>query len=936
MGKRSGFSLFNEAYAAELYERFLGDPESVDAASRAILEKWSPPEAKPAPHPAAILPGVPCIKIVGAANYMDSIRKFGYMEARIDPLSSTPPGDPSLFIETHGISEADLRSLPANVLTGPISQEKNNGLEVARALRAVYCSSIGYDYAHLRGPEERLWLLQAAESGCFRAPANPVDALSLLERLTEVETFSRFLVHSFPGKSIFSCEGLDMLIPILDTVIGAAVEIGVRNVLVGMAHRGRVSVLAHILKKPYAQILAEFQDPMRGRNFHDDLGWIGDVKYHLGGKHSINDTNQIELVITIPPNPSHLEAIDPVLEGMARAAGTDAGRPGAPSFDPAYTLPILIHGDASFIGQGVVAETLNFERLPGYSTGGTVHIIANNQLGFTAVRQESCSALFASDLARGFKIPLVHVNADDPEACIEVARLAHAYRSRFRRDFLIDLVGYRRYGHNEGDEPRFTQPIMYQTIDRHPSVREIWAQSLAERGEIAPGEADQLVSKHQAVLQQIWENLSPEEDLAEITPHRDAAGAPRKTVTAVSMERIHALNLSLLELPHGFALDAKLVRARERRRHALEDPDARSISWPMAEELAFASILQDGTPIRLTGQDAERGTFSQRHCVLHDRIAGRTYTPLQSLVQARASFEVHNSPLTENAAIAFEYGYSVQAPSRLVLWEAQYGDFVNGGQTAVDEFVLSSRAKWGISSSLVLLLPHGFEGQGPDHSSARPERLLQLASEVNFRIANCTTAAQYFHLLRRQAGLLKTDPLPMVILTPKSLLRNPLVASSLRDLAEGEWQRVIPDAQPNSEVVERLILCSGKIYADLAGDARRRENPWIAICRLEQLYPFPYEEIRAVLESYPKLREVLWVQEEPENMGAWDFLRPLLRGLIQNRWPLRYVGRNRSSSPAEGSGARHASNQMGIVNQAFSPDLQLGQQDMVLTGKLQP
>jgi 2-oxoglutarate dehydrogenase E1 component len=936
MDDSGGFCIFNEAYVAELYERYRKDPGSFDADSRAFFDRWRPPEAKgEAPEPRN-LSEMPCGKIVGAVNYVESIRKFGYLDARIDPLGSSPHGDPSLAPQAHGITEDDLRSLPADIVVGQISDGKANALEVAHALREIYCSSIGYDYAHLRGPEERDWLLQAAESGWFRPPANPIDSETLLERLTEVETFSRFLLRTFPGKSIFSGEGLDMLIPILDEVIGAAAELGVRNILIGMAHRARVNVLAQVLKKPYAQILAEFRDPMREHDFREDLGWTGDVKYHAGARRALNGSKQIDLVVTIPPNPSHLEAIDPVVEGMARAAGTDAGFRGAPRFDPSWTLPILIHGDASIIGQGVVAETLNFERLQGYTTGGTIHIIANNQLGYTTDPEEGRSTLYASDPARGFKIPIAHVNADDPEACIEVARLAFAYRARFHRDFLIDLVGYRRYGHNEGDEPRFTQPLTYQKIDRHPTVREIWVRTLLQRGAINEGLPDQLVHRHTEALQRAWEDLRPEEVLVDPTAVGPPAGAAGRARTAVPADRLRKLNQSLLELPQDFTVNSKLERARARRRAALDDLDAKTISWATAEELALASILEDGIAIRITGQDAARGTFSQRHYVLHDVKTGRRFVPMQSLPQARASFEVHNSPLSENAAIGFEYGYSLQEPGRLVLWEAQYGDFINAAQVMIDEFLLSARAKWGLTPSLVLLLPHGFEGQGPDHSSARPERFLQLASEINVRIANCTTAAQYFHLLRMQASVLDIDPLPLVVLTPKSLLRHPLVASSLRDLAEGSWQRVIDDEQAGIDPaqVNRLILCSGKIYVDLISSSYRERNRGVALCRVEQLYPFPQEEIRTVLDHYPKLEEVVWVQEEPENMGAWEFLRPLLRRLIEERWPLRYVGRDRSSSPAEGSSARHVRNEEAIVREAYNPRLKVGQDDMVLIEKI--
>jgi 2-oxoglutarate dehydrogenase E1 component len=615
------------------------------------------------------------------------------------------------------------------------------------------------------------------------------------------------------------------------------------------------------------------------------------------------------------------------VEGMARAAGTHVDKRGAPRFDPTRTLPILIHGDAAFSGQGVVAETLNFYRLPGYKTGGTIHIIADNQLGYTTTVEEYRSSLYASGMARGFKIPLVHVNADDPEACIEVARLAFAYRARFEKDFVIDLVGYRRYGHNEGDEPSFTQPVLYEKISNHPTVRELWAAALVQQGVIEESRPAALFQERSEELQELLDSLEPSEELVEPTPEPPPPGAARQAKTAVPLERLRALNESLLRLPEGFTLHKKLERAR-----ALDHPDEKTIDWAAAEELAFASILEDGIAIRMTGEDVERGTFSQRHAVFHDVKTGKRFTPLQTLAQAQAAFEIHNSPLTEGAVVGFEYGYSLQEPGRLVLWEAQYGDFVNGAQVMIDEFVATGRAKWSLTPSLVMLLPHGYEGQGPDHSSARPERFLQMAAETNLRIANCTTAAQYFHLLRRQASLLKIDPLPLIILTPKSLLRHPLVASSPRELAEGSWQEVIADAEAldRSREIRRLILCSGKIYVDLVSSDLRERRPGVALCRVEQLYPFPAEMLKRIMNSFPKLQEVVWVQEEPENMGAWEYARPLLSELVRNRWHLRYIGRARSSSPAEGSTARHVHNQGAIVHQAFSSRLAVGEEDMVL------
>ncbi len=930
MARWKDFQGVNLGFALELYERFLKDPASLDAETRKFFEQHPPPGESPAQ--AAAVSDAGFEKVVGAVNLAESIRKFGHMDARVDPLGSAPPGDPSLLAESHGVTDEILQQLPAALLAGPISDGAANFLDVIRRLRRVYSSTLGYDFAHLRDPEERAWLLTAAEAGLYRAPADPVDEQEILERLTQVECFERFMHRTFPGKTRFSIEGLDMLVPVLDEVIGEAAEIGMRHALIGMAHRGRVNVLAHILHKPYSQILAEFKDPVRARNFREDQGWTGDVKYHLSARRAIKGGEEVDLIVSLPPNPSHLEAADPVVEGMARAAGTRAEGRGAPVFDAARTLPILIHGDAAFAGQGVVPETLNFYHLEGYRTGGTIHIIADNQIGYTTAPNQYRSALYASGIARGFRIPIAHVSADDPEACIEVARVAFAFRAHFKKDFVINLVGYRRHGHNEGDEPSFTQPLLYQKIAAHPTVRELWARTLVERGAIPKGLPDQRVQKQMERLEVELHSLEPERALVEPTFEPPPAGAARNARTNVSLDRLRALNEALLALPEGFAIHRKLERARHRRHEAFDQPDERTIDWSLAEELALASILEDGVAIRITGQDVERGTFSQRHAVFHDVKTGARFVPLQALEQARAAFEIHNSPLTENAVVGFELGYSLQEPGRLVIWEAQYGDFVNGAQTIIDEFLVSARAKWGQTPSLVLLLPHGYEGQGPDHSSGRPERFLQLAAETNLRLANCTTAAQYFHLLRLQAAVLTVDPLPLIVLTPKSLLRHPMVASSPRELAEGAWQRVLNDAEAvqRADQVLRLILCSGKIYVDLMTCEICEKSPAVGIARLEQICPFPEDELRRVLNAYPHLQEIVWVQEEPENMGVWEFVRPHLERLIQGRWRLRYIGRLRSSSPAEGSSARHALNQQEILSHAFNPQMEIGHEDMVL------
>jgi 2-oxoglutarate dehydrogenase E1 component len=907
----------NRGYVLELYERFRRDPSSVDEATRELFQQWTPP-ADDFQEPVAAT-GALLHKAVGAVNVAQSIRRYGHLAAKLDPLGLRKPlGDPSLSPENYGITEEDLRALPASLIETPVSASASSMFDVVEAFRKLYCSTTGYDYAHVFVPEERRWLRNAAECGRFRAPDDPIDPMAVLDRLTQVEAFERFLHRAFPGKTRFSIEGIDMLVPILDEVIAESAEAGTRNILIGMAHRGRLNVMAHVLNKPYAQILAEFKDPVSSKSFREDMAWTGDVKYHAGAHRAIKGGERMDLVVSMPPNPSHLEAIDPVVEGMARAAGTLVDTAGASRFDPARSVPILIHGDAAFPGQGVVAETLNLSRLPGYSTGGTIHIIVNNQLGFTTGAEDAYSTSYASGLARGFKIPIVHVNADDPEACVEAARLAIAYRAKFQRDFLIDVIGYRRHGHNEGDEASFTQPLMYQRIASHPTVREIWARTLVERGVASAEQVEALSRKYTGMLQAALDGLKLEQDFIEPEPEAPPPGAASRAETGVPLERLRELNTALLTLPSGFSMHRKLERVREKRHHALNDEKERTVDWSLAEELAFATILADGISIRLTGEDVERGTFSHRHAVFHDVETGRVHVPLQTLPQAKAAFEVHNSPLTENAVVGFEYGYNIQEPARLVIWEAQYGDFINGAQVMIDEFIVSARGKWGLRPSMVMLLPHAHEGQGPDHASARPERFLQMAADINMRVANCTTAAQYFHLLRRQAALLQVDPLPLIVLTPKSLLRHPLVASAPGELAEGRFRMVIPDAEAASRAdqIERVLVCSGKVYTDLVAAEQRAARPDVAVCRLEQLYPVPMRDLRAMFDTYPNATDIVWVQEEPENMGAWEFIRPHLIEVSGGR-TVRRVARPRSASPAEGSAARHALNQEALVNQAY-------------------
>jgi 2-oxoglutarate dehydrogenase E1 component len=912
----------NEGYAAELYERYLVDPNSVDAESRALFSQgWRPTTTADL----SVLPastGVEIDRVVRAARLFRLVREMGHMDAHLDPLGSAPPGDPELTPAFHGLTEADLATLPASVVGGPLAEEAGNALEAYRRLREAYCGPIGYEDDHIHVPTERSWLREAAESRRFFSGVTDEDRKWLLKRLTKVDTFEQFLHKSAPfqGQKRFSIEGLDILVPMLDGIIRDAASAGTHTVMIGMAHRGRLNVLAHTLGKPYELMLSEFPtdqkaaEPLASVSGGGSHGYTGDVKYHKGWTSQAEEKGQ-DVQITLAPNPSHLEFVNPVVIGGARAA-QDRHKD---------ALAILIHGDAAFPGQGVVAETLNLANLPGYSVGGTIHIIANNQVGFTTDPKDSRSTLYASDLAKGFEIPIVHVNGDDPEACLAVARMAIAYRQEFGKDFLIDVVGYRRWGHNETDEPRYTQPTMYQTIDARPRLRALWATEMEKRGLLAPGEADALVESCKGKLLEAREAARGQKKGGPHTVETQGEPAP----TAVPEKRLRALNAALNAAPEGFTPNPKQEKGfLEPRRTALDAAEAK-INWAHAEALAFGSLLEDGVPIRLTGQDCERGTFSQRMLVLHDPSTGAEHCALKALPNARATLALHNSPLSETAVLGFEYGYAVAAPEALVLWEAQFGDFANGAQVIIDQFLASGGAKWSQHVGLTLLLPHGYEGQGPEHSSARLERFLQLGAGDNIQVANCTSAAQYFHLLRRQAASLKNEPRPLVMMTPKYLLRHPRACATLAELTAGSFQPVLDDPRgtERKKNVRRLILCSGKVYIDLVYDAmppytERSEYvkaEFAAVARIEQLFPLPEKELKALIASYPNLSEVVWLQEEPGNMGAWSFVAPRLMELLPDGLKLRYVGRHEAASPAEGSVTAHNAEQQRLLIEALAP-----------------
>ncbi len=910
----------NLGYILELYEAFRRDPEAVEPSWRAFFSEWGPrldELAAPAPAAAIAGPAFDFAKVAATVQLAQRIRHRGHRAAQLDPLGSPPPGDPALDPTYHGLTRDDLAQLPATLVGGPAARGAASALEAIERLRQIYCGTIGFDYGHVQSRAEREWLEEAIESERYRVRLDAAGKRALLERLTAVDVFERFLHRAFVGQKRFSIEGNDMLVPVLDEILRQVAETGIPKVAMGMAHRGRLNVLAHVLGKPYEQILVEFMGLDHRESVAQTeggtLGYTGDVKYHMGGVRATG-----ELHVILASNPSHLEFVDPVVEGMARALQERRDKPGAPSQDVDACLPILIHGDAAFTGEGIVAETLNMSGIAGYTTGGTIHIIVNNQLGYTTEPHEGRSTFYASDPARGFEIPVFHVNADDPEACLTVARLAFAYRQRFHKDVLIDLIGYRRWGHNEADEPTFTQPVMYRVISQHPTVRELWARRLVSEGVVTQDEVEAIERHYFTLLQEIRQKLQAK---AKGSPsdngYADGNGRIVTPETAVPLESLKELNRQAHALPEGFHLNPKMRRQLQRRLEVVEREEV--LDWAHAELLAFASLLAEGVPIRLTGQDTIRGTFSQRHVAFYDFETGEPVIPLQRMPAAKASFAVYNSPLSEAAPLGFEYGYSVQAPEALVLWEAQFGDFANVAQVIIDQFIVSGWAKWRQRSALVLLLPHGYEGQGPEHSSARLERFLQLAAEDNVRIANCTTAAQYFHILRRQALLRTTEPRPLILMTPKSLLRHPKAMSPVRELAEGRFQPVIddPSIADRADDVTRLVLCSGKVYVDLVTSPLYEQARHVAIVRVEELYPFPEAEIAAVLSRYRNAREVVWLQEEPKNMGAWTFVQPRLQALIGER-TLRYIGRPERASPAEGHADAHEREQARIVAEAFT------------------
>ena len=928
--------VFNDGYIAEMYESFRRDPGSVDESWHQLFRLAESLGGFPGGASGGATGGAPADsdlakKAAGAAGLAQAIRIYGHLAVPIDPLGSKPMGAPELTPEFHEITEEDLEVVPASALGFEDDERFRTAADVIRMLRKRYTSTLGLQVTHLPEEHEREWFRRVLREEELTRPMTPDEKKAMLRRLSEVEGLERFLGRAYQGKKRFSIEGTDMLVPMLDAAMEEAAADGAREMIIGMAHRGRLNVLTHVMGKPYEALFAEFEGKHASTNQANDTG---DVKYHMGyrGAHTVPDGRTLDVLLM--PNPSHLEFVNPVINGAARARQLLLGeQPGVRETN--VVLPVAVHGDAAFIGEGVVAETLNMSRLRGFAVGGTLHIIANNQVGFTTDPIDSRSTHYASDLGLGFDIPIVHVNADDPEACIAAVRVGIAYRKEFGKDFVIDLVGYRRHGHNETDEPAFTQPKLYAAIRKHPTVREVWGQRLVREGVVTEDEVKAAEREVAERLESIFDDMKARKtgEHAAIPQDGEPAPPPKARETAVPAEQLVALNEQLLAWPETLKVIPRLAKNLQRRRDALQvasredllaNPNAVGIDWGHAEALAVASLLVEGTSVRITGQDVERGTFSHRQAVLHDSETGEIYIPLKRLPDSTSRFEIHNSPLTETAVMGFEYGYSVANPDALVMWEAQFGDFANVAAPIMDQFLAADRAKWGQDSGLVLLLPHGYEGQGPEHSSARLERFLQLAAEGNMVVAYPSTPAQYFHILRRQAK--RRHRRPLVLMQPKSLLRLREASSLLADLATGRFQSVIDSSTPPGEgaadrdAVRRLVLCTGKLYYDLAAAERPAD---VAIVRVEELYPWPAEELGRVLARHPAVSEIVWAQEEPRNMGAWMHASHRLLELAGGR-AVRYVGRPERASPAEGYESAHKLEQARIVQEALGTSEALG------------
>ena len=925
-GLKSG----DAAYIAGLHDRWSEDPASVDpgwaalfaALSSGVLPNagLSRPEAQAAAQPALAEARAATLDSIRALMLIRAYRVRGHLEAQLDPLGlRVPKAHPELDPATYGFGPGDMdRPIFIDHVLG---RETATLREIVAILRETYCGPIGVEFMHIQDPDQKSWIQRRIEGAPWKTAFDAKAKREILTHLTEAEGFEVFCQKKFVGTKRFGLEGGESLIPAVQTAIATAAANGVVEIAIGMPHRGRLNTLVNVMKKPFSAVFSEFQGTPPNP---DDVQGSGDVKYHLGTSTDVEIGGRM-VHLSLQPNPSHLEAVNPVVVGKIRAkqdmAGDRRGRRSA--------MAILMHGDAAFAGQGLVAETLAMSQLIGYRTGGTLHFIVNNQIGFTTVPAHAYSGLYCTDIAKSIQAPILHVNGDNPEAVVFCARLLTEFRMQFGVDAVLDIVCYRRHGHNESDEPAFTQPLMYKAIRQQKTTRALYAEKLAAEGAVTEAEAAAIQERFNAALEEAFEaGKTFKPNKADWLEGRWSGLAPgsgddeaRDDATAVPLETLREVGLAISRVPEDFAVHPKIARQLEAKRAMIESGEG--IDWATGEALAFGTLLIEGHYVRLSGEDCQRGTFSQRHAVLIDQETQAEYTPLNHIRDGQATIDVFNSLLSEAGVLGFEYGYSLADPRALVLWEAQFGDFANGAQVIIDQFLASGETKWLRMSGLVMLLPHGFEGQGPEHSSARLERYLQLCAERNMQVCNLTTPANYFHALRRQ--LKRNFRKPLIVMTPKSLLRHRLAVSSLAEFGPGSaLQLVIPeiDAIAPAEEVRRVVLCSGKVYYDLLQARRDRGVHDVALIRVEQLYPYPRKTIARIIAQYPKA-EVVWCQEEPENMGAWSFIDRRLEASLADAGRRgarpRYVGRREAASPATGFYKVHVAEQEALVAEALAP-----------------
>ncbi|MDU3949734.1 MAG: 2-oxoglutarate dehydrogenase E1 component [Staphylococcus epidermidis] len=886
----------------DLYDDYLQDPSSVPEDLQVLFSTIKTGEAhieaKPTTDGGGSQAGDSTIKRV--MRLIDNIRQYGHLKADIYPVN--PPerqNVPKLEIEDFDLDKETLEKISSGIVSEHFKDIYDNAYDAIVRMERRYKGPIAFEYTHINNNKERVWLKRRIETP-YKASLNDNQKKELFKKLAHVEGFEKYLHKNFVGAKRFSIEGVDTLVPMLQHTITLAGNEGIKNIQIGMAHRGRLNVLTHVLEKPYEMMISEFMhtDPM---------------------KFLPTNSYGIEQRISLANNPSHLEIVAPVVAGKTRAAQDNTHQVGGPSTDFHKAMPIIIHGDAAYPGQGINFETMNLGSLKGYSTGGSLHIITNNRIGFTTEPFDGRSTTYSSDVAKGYDVPILHVNADDVEATIEAIEIAMEFRKEFHKDVVIDLVGYRRYGHNEMDEPSITNPVPYQNIRKHDSVEILYGKKLVDEGIISEDEMNEVIDSVQKEMRTAHDKIDKNDKMNNPDMEKpESLQLPLQSDTKdFSFDHLKEINDAMLDYPKDFHVLKKLNKVLEKRREPFEK-EGGLVDWAQAEQLAFATILQDGTSIRLTGQDSERGTFSHRHAVLHDEENGNTFTPLHHVPQQQATFDIHNSPLSEAAVVGFEYGYNVENKGNFNIWEAQYGDFSNMSQMMFDNFLSSSRAKWGERSGLTLFLPHAFEGQGPEHSSARLERFLQLAAENNSTVVNLSSASNYFHLLRAQAASLDTlEMRPLIVMSPKSLLRNKTVAKPIDEFTSGGFKPIITE-DIDEQKVKKVILASGKMYIDLKEYLAKNPNDSILLIAVERLYPFPEEEIKEVLKSLPHLENVSWVQEEPKNQGAWLFVYPYLKALVANKYDLTYHGRIQRAAPAEGDGEIHKLVQTKIIESSIN------------------